>query len=653
MTSSNATTELMVSIGSVKFNLATSRCSEVTGHVMRLSTLSEGEAVIELNGFVGTLTVKRRNEVNMDEDAAVTENHSCVDQSATAALHRVLGLQATPITTDALLTGNTLISTTIGNLSALSNLTDEQDSHPSHNDAEHYLEQLIREFLIASGGSSIVRNVGRYLLTCSDSQNSNRISAHAEMKALFAPLQKFLTLRPEIFHVKTVRGKDKIVSLRINEAGTDDASSITSSASLSPERCNSCPNIKEVQANNIINNDKRPCDTEPTLSLTDDREYDYVHTDVNIDMTSSMGVTERHNIRPIRFIRQNSAPTETTDGVAELMFQSRFTSHARRLYVGRIPNIVCADEVHAFFRETIRQSIVLDPSINPNAALHKVQYVDGDPVLNVKIHCDRRFDRRYGFVEFKTIEITSTCLSLHGVTILGWGKVDVRRPMEYDTTLAQKYNITEIPSLNFSRLLGTPDRTIPDEPNKMIVKDLSKQLDDCQIMEEEHVIKEEDPGLSTMVSSILSPESSLSNVGFPCDIEDEFDKDDETNCVGEDDTDQQIQSLYTRTKIPVLCYRSKSNSTLKSKSLSWASICSESDSDSEFGDDDDDDDCTVKNLAGIRSMEENIIIFKDDDTVKNDVRQSSDSSPSHLSLSGVRDERVTDMTDQGKPKDNG
>jgi len=656
MTTSNATTEFAISIGSVQFNLATSHCSghEATsgpGHVMRLTTLSEGEAVIELNGFVGTLTVKSRNEVSMDEDAAATENHRRVDQSATAALHRLLGVQATPVTTDALLAGNTLNSTTIGNLSALSNLTEEQDSHPSHNDAEHYLEQLIREFLIASGGSSTVRNVGRYLLTCSDSQNSNRRSAHEEMKVLFVPLQKFLTLRPEIFHVKSVRGKDKIVSLRIDEVGTDDASSITSSPSLSPDRCNSCLNIEEVQAN-IINNDKRPCDTEPTLSLSDDREDDYVQTVVNIDMTSLTGVTERHNISPNRFIRQNSAPAETTDGAAELMFQSRFTSHARRLYVGRIPNIECADEVHAFFRDTIRQSIVLDPSINPNAALHKVQYVDGDPVLNVQIHRDRRFDRRYGFVEFKTVEITTTCLTLHGVTILGWGKVDVKRPKEYNITLAQKYNITEIPRLDFSRLLGTPNSTILDEPNKIIVNNLTRQLDDCQIMEEEHAKKEDDAGISSTAceelhdSSNLTPESPLPNLGFPYDTDDEFDKGSKDfNCVVKDDTGQQVQSLYTKTKMPVKRFRSKSWGTLKSKSISWASICSESDSDSEFGD----DDCTVeatKNLAGIRTMEEKIIIFKDDDTVKNNVRQTSDSSASCLSLLGGSDNRVTDLTDQ-------
>jgi hypothetical protein len=489
------------------------------------------------------------------------------------------------------------------------------------------------------------------------------------MKVLFISLQKFLTLRHEIFHVKTVRGEDKIVCLRIDEVGTDDASSITSSPSFLTERCNSCLNIEEVQANDIINNDKRPCDTEPTLSLTDDREDDYVHTVVNIDnMTSSTGVTEKHNISLNRFTRQNSAPAdterhnispnrfirtssaqaETTDGVGELMYQSRFTSHARRLYIGRIPSIVCVDEVHAFFRDTIRQSIILDPSINPNAALHKVQYVDSDPVLNVQIHMDLRFNRRYGFVEFKTVEITTACLTLHGVTILGWGKVDVCRPKQYNITLAQKYNITEIPSLDFSRLLGTPDSTILDEPNKIIVSNLTQQFEDCQIMEEEHVKKEEDAGLSSTVelldSSNLTPESH--NLGLPYDTEDEFDEGSKDfNCVVKDDADQQDQSLYTTPTMPVQRFRSKSFGTLKSKSISWASICSESDSDSEFGD----DDCTVeatKNLAGIRRMEDNIIIFKDDDdTFKNDARQTSDSSASRLSLSGVRDDKVTDMTE--------
>jgi hypothetical protein len=304
-----------------------------------------------------------------------------------------------------------------------------------------------------------------------------------------------------------------------------------------------------------------------------------------------------------------------------------------------------------------------------------VQYVDSDPVLNVQIHIDRRFNRRYGFVEFKTVEITTACLTLHGVTILGWGKVDIVRPKQYNITLAQKYNITEIPSLDFSRLLGTPDSTILDEPNKIIVNNLTQQFEDCQIMEEEHVKKEdtildepnkiivsnltqqfedcqimeeehvkkeEDVGLSSTVelhdSSNLSSESPLSDLGLPYDTEDESDKGSKDfNCVVKDDTDQQDQSLYTTPTMPVRRFRSKSFGTPKPKSISWASICSESDSDSEFGD----DDCTVEAKKNL------VIIFKDDDdTFKNNVRQTSDSSASRLSLSGVRDDRVTDMTDR-------
>ena len=67
--------------------------------------------------------------------------------------------------------------------------------------------------------------------------------------------------------------------------------------------------------------------------------------------------------------------------------QSQQTRHARRLYIGNIPDIR-ENDVHNFFREAIRSSIILDEA-NPNPNHHK-QYVENDPIISVYINRERR-----------------------------------------------------------------------------------------------------------------------------------------------------------------------------------------------------------------------------------------------------------------------
>jgi hypothetical protein len=67
--------------------------------------------------------------------------------------------------------------------------------------------------------------------------------------------------------------------------------------------------------------------------------------------------------------------------------QPQQTRHARRLYIGNIPDIHETD-VHNFFRDAIRSAIVIDPN-NPNPS-HQKQYIENDPIISVYINRERR-----------------------------------------------------------------------------------------------------------------------------------------------------------------------------------------------------------------------------------------------------------------------
>ena len=67
--------------------------------------------------------------------------------------------------------------------------------------------------------------------------------------------------------------------------------------------------------------------------------------------------------------------------------QPQQTRHARRLYIGNIPDIH-ENDVHNFFRDAIRSAIIMDPS-NPNPS-HQKQYIENDPIISVYINRERR-----------------------------------------------------------------------------------------------------------------------------------------------------------------------------------------------------------------------------------------------------------------------
>ena len=129
------------------------------------------------------------------------------------------------------------------------------------------------------------------------------------------------------------------------------------------------------------------------------------------------------------------------------------TRHARRLYIGHLPPNVTEGELHNFFRSSIERALVAPTADS-----------EDDPILSVYINHERRFC----FLEFKTVEMATACLALDGIDIHGKGKVKVKRPNDYNPAMAPKVHPAAIPQLNVSKL-GIISGTVQDGPNKIFI----------------------------------------------------------------------------------------------------------------------------------------------------------------------------------------
>ena len=101
-----------------------------------------------------------------------------------------------------------------------------------------------------------------------------------------------------------------------------------------------------------------------------------------------------------------------------------------------------------------------------------------DPILSVYINRERRF----AFVEFKTMEICTACMGLDGIDILNKGKVKVKRPNDYNPILAASTPVKPLPKFDVSKL-GLVSSSVPDGPNKIFIGGLPYHLSDDQVME--------------------------------------------------------------------------------------------------------------------------------------------------------------------------
>jgi splicing factor U2AF subunit len=80
------------------------------------------------------------------------------------------------------------------------------------------------------------------------------------------------------------------------------------------------------------------------------------------------------------------------------------------------------------------------------------------------------------------MEITTACLDLDGINVLGHGKVTIKRPNDYNPALAPPVNPLTLPRLDTAKL-GIVSTTVPDGPNKIFIGGLPYHLTEPQILE--------------------------------------------------------------------------------------------------------------------------------------------------------------------------
>ena len=143
------------------------------------------------------------------------------------------------------------------------------------------------------------------------------------------------------------------------------------------------------------------------------------------------------------------------------------TRHARRLYVGNVPDEISEDEVNAFFLECVERCTGRDYH-GPGSQ---------DPIISVYINRERRF----AFVEFRTIEMCTSCLSLDGINLAGRGIVKIKRPNDFNPSLLTP-DPAGMPGFDSSKL-GIVSSTVSDSPNKIFLGGLPYHLTDAQVLE--------------------------------------------------------------------------------------------------------------------------------------------------------------------------
>lgn len=80
------------------------------------------------------------------------------------------------------------------------------------------------------------------------------------------------------------------------------------------------------------------------------------------------------------------------------------------------------------------------------------------------------------------MEITTACLDLDGINVMGHGKVTIKRPNDYNPALAPPVNPSTLPRLDTAKL-GIVSATVPDGPNKIFIGGLPYHLTEPQVLE--------------------------------------------------------------------------------------------------------------------------------------------------------------------------
>ena len=167
---------------------------------------------------------------------------------------------------------------------------------------------------------------------------------------------------------------------------------------------------------------------------------------------------------PNVFLKPPPKSAMTALGGDNVLLSAQQTRHARRLYIGHLPEELSETQIHDFFKESIQKSIV--------------EPMTDDPILSVYINQERRF----AFVEFTSVDICTACLLLDGIDVCGQGKVKVKRPNDYNPSLAPAPMVDPNTILDLSKL-GIISPTVVDSPNKIFIGGLPYHLSDGEVME--------------------------------------------------------------------------------------------------------------------------------------------------------------------------
>ena len=171
---------------------------------------------------------------------------------------------------------------------------------------------------------------------------------------------------------------------------------------------------------------------------------------------------------------------------------THYPSHTSLLGPPSSPD-VSEQDVHDFFRNAIRTALVVpeegasSSSSRGSGSNVRRQYLDADPIISVYINRERRF----AFLEFKTMEICTACLALDGIDVMGRGKVKVKRPNDYNPALAPSGSpsppgdggpSSSAVQLDTSRL-GIVSPSVPDGPHKIFIGGMPYHLTESQVLE--------------------------------------------------------------------------------------------------------------------------------------------------------------------------
>ena len=153
-----------------------------------------------------------------------------------------------------------------------------------------------------------------------------------------------------------------------------------------------------------------------------------------------------------------AAPVDSDMGGAVSM---QATRHARRIYVGGVGDVTERD-LHDYFNS------VIDKAYKP---------IPGGAVLSVYKNSERRF----AFVEFRTLALTTAAMALDGINYNGQ-PLKLRRPNDYNPDAVPASLQGEEIHLNLGSL-GIVSSTVPDSPYKVFMGGLPHHLQAADIIQ--------------------------------------------------------------------------------------------------------------------------------------------------------------------------